>query len=115
MGIFRYTYILATYTLKMEELFMKLLKTQQIKNAYQRYLNSDYWTLWHAYTGPSYNKERAWKYCEDLENKYSGFGLRVIGYNSSTFSAGFIGVVDGVDVFVYITHANDYYIPLADL
>ena len=90
-------------------------KTQNIKDAYHRYLMSTDYDLQDVYTTCSLRKAYAYNYCIELMNKYDGHTLKIIGYNTTTFSAGFIGVVDGKDAFVYITKSYDRFIYLDEL
>ena len=55
-----------------------------------RYDNSKLYTLYHAYTRPSTAKERAWNYCIELMEKYNGYGLKVLSYNTFMFTAAFL-------------------------
>lgn len=74
-----------------------------------RYDNSTNYTLHHAYDRPSYAKERAWKYCLDLMEKFNGYGLKVISYNTFMFTAGFMFTDSktGVLQFMFITPNYD--------
>lgn len=81
---------------------------QREADAYRRYRNSDCYSLWQAYDSFSRQKEEAWLYCEDLCQKKNGRGLKVIGHNTSFFSAGFEYEEDGKRMFMYITHGGDY-------
>ena len=69
-------------------------------------------TLYDCYSKPSARKERAYKYCEDLRDKYQDNETRsyygILGYNTCTFSYGFIGKYEGKEAVFYIAHANDY-------
>ena len=68
--------------------------------------------LYDCYDRPSTAKERAFKYCEELRDKYQDVETRsyygILGYNTCTFSYGFIGKYEGKKAVFYITHANDY-------
>ncbi len=56
----------------------------------RQYDNAKCSSLWEAYRRPSVAKEKAWDYCMDLCKQHDGRGLRVLGYNSSFFTAGFL-------------------------
>lgn len=43
-----------------------------------------------AYGRWSYAKQKAWEHCKDLCYEYHGRGLKILGANSSFFSAGFL-------------------------
>ena len=89
--------------------------TKQIKNAYHNHEKSYYAELWHCYDRFSYNKEKAMEYCKKLMLKYNGQLGRIIGYNSQTFSYGFIGEINGKPAFFYITKDYDRYIYLDEV
>lgn len=86
-----------------------------IRNAYSAYLRSDMTDIYHAYAKPSTAKFNAWLYCHNLMMEADGRCLRVIGYNTCTFSAGFIGTVDGKMAFVWITKTYERYAYLDEL
>ena len=80
----------------------------KIQKAYAKYLMSDKYDLHDAYGRFSNKKYEAWKYCQKLCEEHDGRGLKVIGANSSFFSAGFMYEEDGKENFMYITHGGDY-------
>lgn len=82
--------------------------TKRMEKAYTSYKMSDKLNLYHAYTSFSKAKADAWEYCKELCEKKNGRGLKVIGANSSFFSAGFTFDEDGYHKFMYITHGGDY-------
>ena len=82
-------------------------------NHYSAYKRSTTYSLDSAYGTDSSAKARAWRYCEDLMNQYDGYGLKVIGHNYHTFSAGFMFEQDGKEMFMYITHARDTAVEVA--
>lgn len=84
--------------------------TKQLKNAYSDYLRSTYYQLSDCYINCSYEKHSAVNYILKLMYKYNGYGFKIIGFNSQTFSAGFIGEIDGKKAFFYITKCYDRYI-----
>lgn len=86
---------------------MKECNTIQMQKAYLYYKNSKLEVLGSCYRNCSIRKERAFMYCTDLCTKYSGQDLRIIRYTCMTFSAGFIGYVNGKKAFVYITKSYD--------
>ena len=90
-------------------------KAKNIKSAYEQYDRSSLYTLDDCYSSCSAAKRAAMRYCVDLFIKYDGADMRIIGYNSMTFSVGFMGVVDGKNAFIYITKDYDRYIFLEDL
>lgn len=74
-----------------------------------RYANSTDYSLYHAYARPSVAKQRAWAYCEELMNKYEGWGLKVLSYNTFMFTAAFLfeDKETGVIQMMYITPNYD--------
>ncbi len=89
--------------------------TKQIKTNYKHYLQSSYYNLYDCYNQPSYYKIQALEYCKKLMKKYNGKSLKIIGYNSQTFSVGFVGEIDNKEAFFYITRDYDRYIFIDDL
>lgn len=78
--------------------------TKLMRDAYRRYRDSELYSIYDAYQRPSKAKRDAWKHCLDLMMCYNGEGLRVIGHNTSFFSAGFVFTdKDGRDRFAFIT------------
>ena len=102
-------------TTRKEEKKMKQVNTKTVAEAYIRYLNSRTYTLNQCYTKHSYAKDMAFEYCIDLMRRYDGYGLKIIGYNQMTFSAGFIGIYDGDESFFYITVNYDRVMTLSDI
>ena len=90
-------------------------RTQQIKNAFQDYSRSHNYNLFDGYKRPSRDKEKALEYCKRLMHEYNGNTLKIIGYNSMTFSVGFLGTVDGRTAFIYITKSYDHYIYMDEM
>ena len=89
--------------------------TKFMKNKYRDYYMSDMYSLYDKYQRPSIAKHHAWDYCEDLCKEYNGHSLKLVGGNMMTFSAGFIGEVEGEPVYVHITKSYDRYIPLSEV
>ena len=87
--------------------------TKFMKQKYRDYIRSDMYSLYDKYQCPSIAKHRAWDYCEDLCKDYNGHGLRLVGGNTMSFSAGFLCDVDGEPSYVHITKDYDRYIPLS--
>ena len=80
------------------------------RSAYNQYRELPLsYTLDEAYSSHSYNKDRAWRYCENLQAQYEGWGLKVISHNTFIFTAGFyfIDKDTGVLRFMYITPTYD--------
>ncbi len=90
-------------------------KTKQLKNAYRDYLKSTNNHLNDCYNNCSYYKQKAFWYCQDLVKKYDGSALKIIGYNSQTFSAGFIGYINNKKAFFYITKDYNRFIYIDEL
>ena len=90
---------------------MYTAKKKDLNSYYQRWLNSTENTIWKAYGRPSVYKVRAFERCEDIMNEYDGYSLRIVGHNSSQFSAAFTTDTD----FYLITKDNIYRMPLKEV
>lgn len=73
----------------------------------REYKQSKLYNLYSCYNTVSDSKESAYDYCLRLMDKYNGTDLRIIGYNTFTFSVGFIGEYEGRKAFFYITADYD--------
>lgn len=98
----------------------KVTKKSELRElgcAYRRWQNSSVINLNHAYERFSQAKANAWEYCERLEAKFTGTGLRIISHNGWQFSAGFTGVDPdtGEVMFMFITKSKDWYAPITDI
>ena len=95
---------------------MKHCNTKQIKAAYEQFKRSRITELWQCYDKYSYNKEKAMEYCKKLANKYhANSWVCILGYNTCTFSVGFVGTFNGEPAFFYITKDYDRFIYLDEL
>ena len=100
---------------------MTYTKNKNIKNAFVSYSKSTNYCLCDCYGNFSQAKENAMEYCKNLMQKLNGYGLKIIGFNSMTFSVGFIGEIPDnktgeiKKVFCYITRDYDRYIFIEDL
>ena len=90
-------------------------KTKAIKTAVLHHAKSDKTSLLHCYAKPSDAKHIALQYCQELVRKYNGESLKIIGFNTSHFSVGFYGKIDGKDAFFYITPYHNRYIFVDEL
>ena len=90
---------------------MYTAKQKDLNDYYQRWLNSTENTIYKAYGRPSVYKVRAFERCEDIMHEFNGYSLRVVGHNSSQFSAAF--TTD--DTFYVITKDNIYRMPLSEV
>ena len=92
---------------------IKWTNTEALKGAYRSYCNSNYETLEDAYVRYSRAKKEAYDYCINLMKEFDGDGMRIIGRNCHTFSAGFIFEVLDEETyevkraFCYITKSYD--------
>ena len=68
--------------------------------------------IFSAYEKPSIYKTRAWDRCVEMMNSYDGYGFIILGHNCMQFSVGFIGYIDGLKHFFYITRDYDRAMPL---
>ena len=92
--------------------------TKHIKRAYEEWKRRGYCTIYDCYANPSTDKRNAWGRCCYLALCFSGYTYttpRVIGYNSKTFSVGFLGEIEGKPAFFYITKTYDRYIYLDEI
>lgn len=88
----------------------KVNYNKQMQRVYKRYLYSDLGNdLYNCYDNPSHAKRKAMEYCENLCNEYNGYDLTIIGYNSMTFSVGFLFYRDDKTYFAYITRDYNRY------
>lgn len=80
-------------------------KDTEILRSYER---SSIHHLCEAYGRFSNKKAEAWEYCKKLCKESGGKGLKILGANTSFFSAGFLFTdKDGNECLMYITHTND--------
>lgn len=87
-----------------------MIYTKEALGHYKQYLNSSWKNIWQAYENPSYNKEKAWSYCEQLCRDCNGYNLKVISKNTFQFTAGFEFLTpDGFICFCFITRKYDKY------
>lgn len=91
---------------------MKRANTKALKEAFKRYQNSSNRNLWQVYKNCSDEKYEAFDYCKRLCEEYNGHDLKIVSFNKYQFTCGFIGEVNGVKAFVYITMNDDRYLPL---
>ena len=72
------------------------------------YEKSSIHNLYEAYGRFSNKKAEAWEYCEELCKESDGKGLKILGANTSFFSAGFLFTDrEGNECLMYITHTNN--------
>lgn len=90
---------------------MYTAKQKDLNSYYQRWLNSTENTIYKAYDRPSVYKVRAFERCEDIMHEFDGYSLRIVGHNSSQFSAAFTTDTD----FYVITKDNIYRMPLSEV
>lgn len=86
--------------------------TQQERTAkanIQRWKASTDTSLSDVYKTNSTAKDRAWKYCQELCEKYNGTGLKVVSHNQMIFTAGFqfVDKDTGVLRYMHITPSYD--------
>lgn len=81
--------------------------TGRERSAYVLYKNSTMESLADAYGRYSERKRKAWDGCKALCYQCNGHGLKVIGANTSFFSAGFEFEQDGRECFMFITKSEN--------
>ena len=69
---------------------MKLNNTQRAANFRRSYNNSRITCLAQAYKNPSISKQRAYADCIKKMFAMGGYGLRIMGYNTSFFTVGWL-------------------------
>ena len=90
---------------------MYTVKQKDLNSYYQKWLNSTENTIYKAYGRASIYKVRAFERCEDIMHEFDGYSLRIVGHNSSQFTAAF--TTD--DTFYVITKDNIYFMPLSEV
>ena len=79
----------------------------------EAYLRSNNYTLDQVYGRCSTAKRHAYAHCIALANEYTGWALRIIGYNTFVFTAGFIcRLDDGKKYLCYITPSCERFIKI---
>ena len=100
---------------------MEIRNTKQLRSTYEQYnriMNGESTCyrpaadIHQAYGRPSDKKTRAWERCVDMMKSYDGHGIVILGHNCMTFSVGFIGYINGLKHFFYITRDHDRALPL---
>lgn len=90
---------------------MYTARDKDLNGYYQRWLNSTENTIYKAYGRPSVYKVRAFERCEGIMHEFDGYSLRIVGHNSSQFSAAFTTDTD----FYVTTKDNIYRMPLSEV
>ena len=88
---------------------IKYSNSQIMRRAYFAHKKSNIWDLYNVYKKPSWQKENTFKEIIKMSNKLNGYNLKIIAYNTFSFTAGFL--YDDVDrygdvidtYFVYVT------------
>ena len=93
---------------------MQITSSKLMKDKYSDYVagrvDGDY--LWQVYERWSQKKERAYERCCRLVDEYDGGGMKIMSHNCDVFSVGFIGYIDGLKHFIYITRDHVRAMPL---
>ena len=84
----------------------------QIKAKYQEYLKAPIRYVTDVYARPSVNKLRAERNILEHMLFNDGYGYRVMSYNTSFFTVGYIIQNDEGKLFVYETAQHRYYLPI---
>ena len=84
----------------------------QLKAKYQEYLKAPVRYVNDVYARPSIYKERAEDDILEYMHDHNGYGYRVMSYNSSFFTVGYIIKMPRASFFVYKTAQHRYYLPL---
>ena len=86
----------------------------QLKAKYQEYLKAPRQRVYDVYAKPSVNKLRAERNILDYMLDQDGYGYRVMSYNTSFFTVGYIIRNEKGKFFVYETAYNQYVLQLDD-
>ena len=62
---------------------------RQARKHYKAWECSGDYALDSVYGSYSANKARAWRHCQEKQAELNGYGLKVITYNTTIFTAGF--------------------------
>ena len=90
-----------------------MIRSKEALKHFNQYAKSQMKNIWQAYENPSYNKEKAWHYCEEMCYLHNGYDLKVISKNTFQFTAGFKFPLYGdLEGFAYITAKYDRYYEL---
>ena len=84
----------------------------QLKAKYQQYLKSPLLYVADVYARPSVNKCIAERNILNYMMNNDGYGYRVMSFNSSFFTVGYIIQNDEGKLFVYETAQHRYYLPI---
>ena len=84
----------------------------QLKATYAAYLATPSRCVKDVYARPSISKRRAEQEIINYLVDQDGFGYRVMSYNSSFFTVGYIIQNDEGKLFVYETAQHRYYLPI---
>ena len=84
----------------------------QLKEKYQQYLKTPSRCVKDVYARPTISKRRAELDIINYLVDQNGYGYRVMSFNTSFFTVGYIIRNDEGKLFVYETAYNRYYLPL---
>ena len=84
----------------------------QLKEKYQQYLKTPVRCVTDVYNRPSDAKLRAESNIFEYILDQNGYGYRVMSYNTSFFTVGYIIRNDEGKLFVYETAQHRYYLPI---
>ena len=89
---------------------MKLNNKKRAANFRRSYNNAHIICLTEAYKNPSISKQRAYAYCIKKMLEMGGYGLRIMGYNTSFFTVGWLYTdpETGVIMLNVETYRNTY-------
>ena len=85
---------------------------KQLEAKYQKYLKTPIRCVNDVYARPSCNTLRAENDIFEYILDQNGYGYRVISYNTSFFTVGYIIQNDEGKLFVYETPKRRYYLPI---
>ena len=85
---------------------------KQLKNRYEQYLNSNYYSVNDFYNNCSTEKRQAQENIKIYMYKNNGRNYKVIGGNCNFFTAGWIQEKNNKKYFIFETYLNRYELEL---
>lgn len=84
-------------------------------DSFANYCKSNKKNLFECYKKQSPWKQMFFEECLETMKKYNGKDLKIVSYNTYSFSCGFIGIVDGHLSYIHITREYIRYITNDDI
>ena len=93
---------------------MKKLPYKKMLQHYDDYNKSYLTDIYNAYGKPSFEKVRAWLYCQLCCENRDGYNLKIVSHNTWMFTAGFLYEGNDGTYFVYIRPTGEQEIKLEE-